>query len=167
MKWYIIICKCHIYQSWHAGLLLSQVLNIFVEWRRQQRQRQRQRSAQAGHRDLICVINTCNLAPTAAECSPAEPRGCSWKLSRISSSFATSLLSSGRQITTKARRSRPVPRLEVQVPRNPRFSVNMNLPPSDSIEFLMAWEILQNLAKTCLTSPSVDMEHAYGRGGGV
>ena len=28
-----VVYKYHIYQSWHAGLLLSQVINTFVEWR--------------------------------------------------------------------------------------------------------------------------------------
>ena len=66
---------------------------------------------------MRCLFEMSHLAPTAALCSPDEPRGCRSKPAQISSSLCGSLFSSGSTIITLPRR--PVPRFDGQVPKKP------------------------------------------------
>mmetsp|Transcript_31910 Transcript_31910/g.81189 ORF Transcript_31910/g.81189 Transcript_31910/m.81189 type:complete len:205 (-) Transcript_31910:2233-2847(-) len=105
---------------------------------------------------MRCLLLMSHLAPTAAECSPEDPRGWRSNSLQISSSMWGSLLSSGSLIMTEARS--PVPRLEGQVPRNPRRSLSISLAPLETAAALIVSLILQKRAKTDQTSPPFCIE---------
>eukprot|EP00960_Hanusia_phi_P017133 504168-Hanusia_phi.AAC.1 len=92
-----------------------------------------------------------HLAPTAALCSPDDPRGCRSYLRQISSSLFGSLFSSGSTIITLARS--PVPRFDGHVPRKPSRSSYMSALPFPSAAVLIASDSWQNRENTPFTSP--------------
>mmetsp|Transcript_104906 Transcript_104906/g.226281 ORF Transcript_104906/g.226281 Transcript_104906/m.226281 type:complete len:237 (-) Transcript_104906:717-1427(-) len=112
----------------------------------------------------LCLLDTSNLAPTAGECSPADPLGWRSKAEHTcSKSSLSSWLSPSRSLLkfssftiTEARR--PVPRLEGQVPKKPSFSVHMSLVPLASAEAFMASERAQKRVNTEGMSPPISME---------
>mmetsp|Transcript_8243 Transcript_8243/g.13062 ORF Transcript_8243/g.13062 Transcript_8243/m.13062 type:complete len:280 (+) Transcript_8243:86-925(+) len=108
-------------------------------------------TSSTSEKPIRCLLEMSHLPPTAALCSPELPRGCRSKPSQISSSFFTSLLSSGNLTITLA--LSPVPKLEGQVPRNPSLSSYMSFLPLFSAAPLIAFDRWQNLSNTPLRSP--------------
>mmetsp|Transcript_34637 Transcript_34637/g.84307 ORF Transcript_34637/g.84307 Transcript_34637/m.84307 type:complete len:277 (-) Transcript_34637:648-1478(-) len=100
---------------------------------------------------MRCLFEMSHLPPTAALCSPDDPRGCRSNPAQISSSLCTSLFSSGSTIITDARS--PVPRFEGHVPRNPSFGSYIRDLPFASEAVLIESDSAQKRPNTPLMSP--------------
>mmetsp|Transcript_25043 Transcript_25043/g.34390 ORF Transcript_25043/g.34390 Transcript_25043/m.34390 type:complete len:214 (-) Transcript_25043:750-1391(-) len=111
-----------------------------------------------------CLLDTSNLPPSAAECSPAEPRGCRSKQSQtcssrcLSSSTLEEYSSLNLSSVTMTEALSPVPRLEGQVPMKPSVSFHISLVPLLSADFLISSDSRQNRSKTDLMLPPSSME---------
>mmetsp|Transcript_149673 Transcript_149673/g.363523 ORF Transcript_149673/g.363523 Transcript_149673/m.363523 type:complete len:202 (+) Transcript_149673:200-805(+) len=96
------------------------------------------------------------LPPTAAECSPEEPRGCRRSAAQIFSNRSMFSASFGTLIITEARR--PVPRFDGHVPMKPRWSLRMNSRPSPLMDASTACTPRAHRVNTSFTLPPICIE---------
>ena len=71
-------------------------------------------TSSTSEKPMRCLFETSHLPPTAAECSPAEPRGCRSYLAQTFSRNSTFSFSFSSFTMTEARS--PVPRLDGHEP---------------------------------------------------
>mmetsp|Transcript_17423 Transcript_17423/g.48896 ORF Transcript_17423/g.48896 Transcript_17423/m.48896 type:complete len:246 (-) Transcript_17423:523-1260(-) len=100
---------------------------------------------------MRALLEMSYLPPTAALCSPDEPRGCRPSAAHTASKRSMSSASLGTLIITLARS--PVPRFDGHVPMKPRWSLYMNSRPSALIESSTAFTPRVQRANTSFTLP--------------